>query len=72
MWAGHSLILDTGHPVVTDFPRMSEQTANAEKEQNLDALYEEATARALHDEAAEQRKRNRQDYSIYVDDTQDL
>jgi len=46
---------------------MSEQTANMRNEHDQDAEYEEATARALHDEAEERRKRDRQDYSIYVD-----
>jgi hypothetical protein len=47
---------------------MSEQRANLETEQDLDAEYEEATDRALHNEAEEQRGRNRQDYSMYVDE----
>jgi hypothetical protein len=48
---------------------MSEQTTNPNNEhENLDAEYQEATERALHDEAVEQTKRNRQDYSMYVDE----
>jgi hypothetical protein len=46
---------------------MSEQTAKLEKEEDLDAEYEEAAARALHNEGKEQSERNRQDYSMYVD-----
>jgi len=34
----------------------------------LDSEYEEATRRALHGEAEEKSERNRQDYSMYVDD----
>jgi hypothetical protein len=47
----------------------SEEIMNEEKitSESLDVLYEEATARALHDEA-ERRKQNLLDYSMYVDD----
>jgi hypothetical protein len=47
---------------------MSEQTANTRNEQTLNVEYEEATVRALHYEAEEQRKRNWQDFSMYVDE----
>jgi len=47
---------------------MSEETANLKIEhEDLDAEYQEATERALHDEAEEHAKRNRQDYSVYVE-----
>lgn len=48
---------------------MSEQTANLETEQVSEAEYEEAASRALQLEQEAQRERNRQDYSMYVDET---
>jgi hypothetical protein len=47
---------------------MSEQTANLETEEALDAEYLEASVRALHDEGQGRRECNRQNYSMYVDE----
>lgn len=48
---------------------MSNEISNLENEEPSTAEYEEATARAKHDEEQEQYKRNRQTgYEIYTGD----